>query len=191
MEDILNNLISQTELDPSLTREILSISQPMIYPPKTILARPGVKCDKAAYIYSGIIKFYYLSNKGEEIILSFRVAPSFITYSFSDFFIKVAGQAYCETITEIKCYEIQSDKLLNLADSNPSIYQFLLKVATKVYLDHQSKELSFFEKSSKERYQDFVKKFSNYIDVIPSKSIASYLNIRPGSLSRIRKNLKS
>jgi len=161
------------------------------YPGGTILSSPGVRNTAGGILLSGICKIYQTTNAGKEYIFNFNSAPGFVAYSASSFFVESPSQIYCQSITEIEVMEIQADVLFDLANKKPDIYTLLLKVITEVYQKRQIKEFSIIEKSSKERYLDFLERHSNFIDVIPLKSIASYLSIQPGSLSRLRKGIKS
>ena len=52
------------------------------------------------------------------------------------------------------------------------------------------RELSLLQDSAQKKYEDLIKQQPNLIQNIPLKYIASYIGIRPQSLSRIRRQIK-
>ncbi len=180
-----------TQLNDEIVEMILGICESVSYPPSTILSSPGSNNYKAALLTSGACKFYQTSNNGAEIIFNFYIAPAFIPYSATGFFLKTPSQVYCETLTKVEGLELNAEDLLDLANKEPSVYEFLLRIVAQAYQRRQNKEFCFLEKSSKERYLRFMELHPHLIEIVPLKSLASFLQIQPGSLSRIRKELRS
>jgi CRP-like cAMP-binding protein len=63
------------------------------------------------------------------------------------------------------------------------------RIAELLYIRKEQRELSFLLLDAPARYQRFCAQFGQQADRIPQYYIASYLGIRPQSLSRLRKTL--
>ncbi|MDN5627752.1 MAG: Crp/Fnr family transcriptional regulator, partial [Weeksellaceae bacterium] len=64
------------------------------------------------------------------------------------------------------------------------------KIAESLYVKKMKREQSLLEDSAQKKYEDLLKEQPELILNIPLKYIASYIGIRPQSLSRIRKQIK-
>ena len=58
-----------------------------------------------------------------------------------------------------------------------------------MYIRKEKKEISLIKDLATKRYQDFIFEYPSLSDRIPQHYIATYLNIAPESLSRIKKKL--
>ena len=178
-------------VDVELALQISELCTYKEYAPTSILNQVEVVNNKGMFLTEGACKYSYIGKSGNEIIFHFIHAPNFVPYTLAGFFLNEAAFASCVSITPIKGYEISSNKLLPFFAQSPQLYESYYSKTIKMHQLMQSKEICITQYSSTKRYQEFTKMFSEIIDVIPLKDIASYLNIHPGSLSRIRKNLSS
>lgn len=161
------------------------------YPPSTILARPGQFNSRAFFIDQGICCFYKPGKRQDKIILNFKYAPCFLPFDPAGFFINATGDHYCEALTEMSGVEFEGTGIFSLAEHHPHIYQSLARLITNIDIEAENKAICMIEKTSAERYIEFTSMHPFLTDHVPLKFLASYLQIRPGSLSRIRKELKS
>ena len=63
------------------------------------------------------------------------------------------------------------------------------KIAEELYLKKMKREMSLLEDTARKRYLDLMAEQPDLIRYIPQKYLASYIGIRPQSLSRIRKTI--
>ena len=61
--------------------------------------------------------------------------------------------------------------------------------AEQMYIELERRIFSYQKEKAKERYQQLIEKYPEYIEQIPLQYLASYLNITPRHLSRIRSEL--
>jgi hypothetical protein len=64
------------------------------------------------------------------------------------------------------------------------------KIAEELFLKKTRREMSLLEDTATQRYLDLLSEQPLLIRYIPQKYLASYIGIRPQSLSRIRKAIK-
>ncbi len=148
----------------------------------------GQKNHELAYIKTGIVRYFVTLPDGEEASKDFSVAGSF-TLSFGSTAARLPAQVAIAAVvpTEIVVWPYQL--LLDLYASNQEWQKLGRRIAEMLYIRKEQRELSFLLLDAPARYRQFCKQFGSYADQIPQYYIASYLGIRPQSVSRLRKKL--
>ena len=157
---------------------------------KKKIARPKQIVDKAYFLKSGIIR-HYVILENQEFTKNFIKGPRFMLPSLTNFFMNTPSQIYCESLTELEVIEWSKKDLFHFADNHVKFYKFLLKAVVKAFHSKELKEIALNQLDAKRRYLNFLEDFPNVINEIPAHYVASYLGIRPETLSRIRSKLKS
>lgn len=126
--------------------------------------------------------------EGKKFILDFRVAPIAICESNSIIY-KTPSEITLETSTECDFIELPRKDLLKMAHANIEIARFsMFRIAS--YLELMHYKLSLLRTfTAEERYKQFLKEFPSVALNCKQTEIASYLNIKPESFSRIRKGI--
>ncbi|WP_188112116.1 Crp/Fnr family transcriptional regulator [Aquimarina sp. RZ0] len=149
-----------------------------------VFIQQGRICNKLAYLENGAFRMFYTTDSGDEVNTEFIVSKGFIT----DYISFLKKEACSVTISAIE------DSEISIIDTNWLDKSLLRKLAMlgknyiqkkclPVLLDYQ---IIVAEKPAL-RYQMFENKYPEYIQRIPQKHIASYLKIRPETLSRIKR----
>lgn len=157
---------------------------------KDILIQEGTQKNKVFYIRKGLVRCYYINDKGDEV--TFRLIPEQHIVINSDLILfKKPSKFYYQAIESTKTYAIDYDILQSIIASNGKyesnrkfVYQELLRQA-------QQRIESFVLHTPEERYELYLKDFPNIVNRVPDKYIANILGITPVSLSRIRKRIAS
>lgn len=141
------------------------------------------------FIISGIVRGYYINEEGIEMTKCFCYENHF--FGSECFRTKSLSSFYVECIEECKCIQIPYKFVHEILFGNPSFEHYIhsLYLDEVGNLENRARNLQFF--SAEERYFDFCKKYPDLQHRIPLKYIASYIGIKPGSMSRIRKKLKN
>lgn len=178
-------------IDYALAEEIKAVCRPVQFSANTIIQRRGVADSKAILLLKGICKFSVVDSTGHEYVSRINYAGGFLAYGCFSFFRKKKSFVNFIAVTDVEGLEVSAEKLMPIVDKHPELYAFFMDTVIDHYLKVQSKEVRIIQKTSTERYIDFVEEYKEVINDIPLKDIASYLHIKPGSLSRIRKNLNT
>ncbi|WP_442266970.1 Crp/Fnr family transcriptional regulator [Tenacibaculum sp. ZS6-P6] len=98
---------------------------------------------------------------------------------------------YFKCLTNTIIFTGNLDQLLKIAQKNNELFLFIdrLNQAAIYYLQNRLDRLSLLDATN--RYKMLKKRIPNIENLIPQYQIASYLNITPVQLSRIRKKLYS
>lgn len=164
-------------------------TSPVKFNSKDIILLEGMKSSNLYYIIGGIVRGYYIDEKGNDITKCFSSENDFFsseglrTGSVSSFTIECLETCKCIQLPYKLIYKIirEDEKFNELFISN------YLKEVGK--LENRAKKLTVM--SAEERYIDFCKQYPNLNGRLELKYIASYIGIRAASLSRIRKEIKN
>ncbi len=149
-----------------------------------ILVREGEYSYELFYIVEGGARAFYLKD-GKKITDWFAFENDFIS-SIVSFFLSVPSQHYIEILEDSKLMVLQLKDIELLCDKYHDFERLARMSTTKTMLQLQQRIVSLQFKSSKERYNGLLEKFSQIELRAPLGDIASYLGITQETLSRIR-----
>ncbi|PJZ27792.1 Crp/Fnr family transcriptional regulator [Leptospira kmetyi] len=149
------------------------------------LIRQGKIPTEFAFVFSGVLREYYLTPDGTEYIKSFNF-PGEFTGSYFDLLTKQPSTCNIRAITDCKLAVANFSHLTELYDTHIAWERLGRMVAENLFLKKARREYELLALSAEERYELLKRNYPNIEDVIPQYHIASYLGITPVSLSRIR-----
>lgn len=184
MYDIIFNYVSKyVTLTEEEKNAIISLDIFKAVKKETVLLKEGQKSDLCYFVLQGCIRTYYIID-GEEKTTAFYTEMEGITPHCV--INKQPSQYY------ISCVE---DCILSISDSrmeNETFEKFpkfesLCRIMAEEELSKQKYHFDMFKISSPEqRYLNLLEKNQDLIQRVPQHQLASYLGIRPESLSRLR-----
>lgn len=147
--------------------------------------RLGQEAHELAFIHSGIVRYYVLLSDGEEATKDFSFAGGF-TVSYGSAVSGRAAEVAIAAVTECRLTVWPFAHLTALYDRHPEWQKFGRRVAEMLYVRKERREISFLLESAEERYAAMLRAFPEAAQ-IPQYYLASYLGIRPQSLSRLKR----
>jgi len=188
--NLLQFILKVTKLSEVELKQFLALGLAKNIERKTKLAKPGNHISKAYFLKKGIVR-HYICHNNEEFTKNFISGPRFMVPSLTNFFLETPSIIFCESLSELEVIEWDRKDLFTFSEENPKMYKFLMNAVVKAFHSKELKEISANQLNAKERYLQFMNEFPKLINQIPLQYIASYLGIRPETLSRIRANLIS
>ena len=191
--DILLQNIERT-LNKSLPRELVPVLQQYVFQKsfekKSLLAETGRVCRYLYFIEQGSCYSWYINENGDKHAVQFAIENYWITDSTS-FFSRKPGIFSIEALEPVQACMLNRENFELLCDAHPLFDRFfrILNQNTLAGL-HYRIALSNSEQAPL-RYREFSERYPQFIQRIPQYLIASYLGIKPQSLSRIRKQQSS
>lgn len=141
-----------------------------------------------SYVYfvaSGIIRGYIRTPEGDEITTWFYDANTIIgslPYHKIKMECKVSLQATCSTMV----YRIQIDKFNNLRDLDENFDKMLFLMEYKNSAKFEDYAYRILRLNTEKRFEAFVKSYPSILHKTQGKYIASFLNLHPNTLSKIK-----
>ncbi|WP_114749788.1 Crp/Fnr family transcriptional regulator [Pleomorphovibrio marinus] len=131
---------------------------------------------------------HFVMVKGEEQSFDFSFQHEF-NCSYSSFIQQGPSRFFIQALEDCVLASIHHDFLQQLYQHYPESNKFGRTAVEQYYLWREQREISLMTDSAQERYVRLMEKYPIYLEQVPLKYLASYLNIKPESLSRIRKKL--
>lgn len=181
----LNNYLSNFyPVSEEARNAVLKIAEFRECPAKTILLQEGQVQKHIFYLNKGLARgFYHMADR--EITLWICYEPDTLGSSDS-FFNQVPSDINIETIEPCQLVVLPREQWLELYDKFPEVERVsrLISQSNVQKLYRRIKILHY--SSPEEKYRYLIENESQIIQRTPLKFIASYLNITPETLSRIR-----
>ena len=184
MQDLLFDFISKyISLTEDEKNAIVSLDLFRSVKKGTILLKEGQKSKECYFILKGCIRTYYIID-GEEKTTAFYTEmetltpPCVINNAPSEYFISCVE----DSILTIP----NSDMEVEINSKFPK-FEIMCRIVSKELLAKQQINFDEFKTSSPEqRYLNLIQKRPDLIQRVPQHQLASYLGIKPQSLSRLR-----
>ncbi len=172
-----------------LNEEDLQLLKGAIKPEKInkgeYLIREGGICKEVVFIRSGILRSFFTKPNGEEVTYCLTFGNNLMTALSS----LIEGKPTHENIQSLTAMEIEiikKDDLNNLVENNFGWMKVFKILVEQQYVELENRMLSLQILDAKERYEKLLTERSDLIEHIPLKHLASFLNITPRHLSRLR-----
>lgn len=150
-----------------------------------IFMENGKICNKIGLIERGLMKCLFNKN-GDEIIFEFAFENNFISDYYS-FLTNTPSAKEIRCIEDTTVYVITRESLERLGRDHPFIESMSGQMNQLLFLKMHDRLKSSLLDSAVERYIKLISERSDLVQRIPQYLIASYLNIKPETVSRIRK----
>jgi len=151
---------------------------------KKYLLKEGQECDFVAFITEGAFRFYNIID-GEEKEIGFFFPGDFVS-NYRSFLTKTPSDHYIQALKGSTVLLLKRKDLYELYDKHKNIEKVGRLIAENLFLDVVKRLDSFQYGKPEERYQALVNRNSKLLQEIPQYMLASYLGIKPETLSRIR-----
>ncbi len=141
-----------------------------------------------AFVKSGVLYSYTVDKKGDKHVVQIAVKNHWISDLFS-FFSQEVSVFNIQAIEDSEITILSKDNFEKACNTIPAFEKFFRILIQNAYVDSLRRVSRIYGNSAEERYLKLVKTNPQIIQSVPQHYIASYLGIKPQSLSRIRKKL--
>lgn len=151
---------------------------------ETFLSR-GKQCNRIGLIERGLMKCSF-DKDGADVVFEFAYENSFISDYYS-FVTNTVSEKEIVCLEDTVVYVIERNDLRLLGQEFPFVETMSRKVNEYLFLKMHDRIKSLMLDSPARRYQDLVAGRQDLVNRIPQYLVASYLNVQPETVSRIRK----
>jgi len=139
------------------------------------------------FICKGIMRIFYLNEKGEEWNKHFLQENDFVASSISP---EKKSITNIQALSKVLILCIPYVELMKIANKHKQINVFIQKLTFEYLEQKQEREIRLLSENAMSNYLMFIENFPDFENKIPHYHIASYLGITPTQLSRLRKKLE-
>jgi len=184
-QHLIEKIQSYIEIDEEDRRFIQSAFKQRGYAKGTHFLLAGDVCREAAFVERGVFRFY-INLEGEEATYYFSAENEFIC-DYPSFLRVSASGKNIQALEASEVYAISHSDLQAFYRKVRFGERFGRLVAEEIFVDTIEQLSSFYQDKPEERYRNFVQRFPHLAKRLPQYYIASYVGIKPQSLSRIRR----
>lgn len=158
------------------------------FPKRAMIVKEGEVEQYLNLVVKGIVrKFFY---KGTQEIVT-QLADEGCLISSSVSFLTQLPSEYClETLEQVTVISLSKNALDTLYTTIPKMERLGRLITIDLYLHKEEIEQDHICLDVKQRFLKFVQMQGGLLQRVPQKYIASYLNIKPETFSRLKHHLK-
>lgn len=155
---------------------------------KDFLVEEGELCNYVYFIEEGSAYSFIMDDKGDKHAIQFALEGYWISDLYS--FYSGRNSIYSiETLEPLKVLMLNKENFEKSCCTIPMIDRFFRILIQNAYVSLQYRLAKTNSEDAEHRYEEFSKLYPDFTQRIPQYLIASYLGIKPQSLSRIRKEM--
>ena len=140
------------------------------------------------FIAEGLVRSFYIDDKGDEITVGFYAEGEYATHFSS--FVKQQPSKYaiqCLEDTTLVCLSLQGMNWMY--QQSPQLERYGRLITGEILFRQQERIESFIFQTAEERYLDFIQQHPTLFNRISLSHLCSFLGIERQSLTRIRQKL--
>lgn len=185
MQEILFDFISKyVSLTDEEKNAIISLKIFHTVKKGTILLNEGQKSKESYFVLKGCIRTYYVLDDGEEKTTAFYTEMEALTPPCV--ISKTPSEYYLSCVEDTLLTISNTDMEAEINGKFPK-FESMCRIMAEELLAKQTIDFDAFKTSSPEqRYLNLLEKRPDLIQRVPQHQLASYLGIKPQSLSRLR-----
>ncbi|WP_290302486.1 Crp/Fnr family transcriptional regulator [Muribaculum intestinale] len=150
-------------------------------------AKVGQVARYIGYIKSGTLKYVAFSVDGTEHVVGMEFAGEFVSdFPFSLSGIEARVSIVAVTPCDIYCFPVQ--EMVKRMREDANVKDIVMRSSEAVFSTVYDRYMALYCKTPQQRYDELVSRHPNLFTLFSLKDIASFLNITPTHLSRLRKD---
>ncbi|MGD1841225.1 MAG: Crp/Fnr family transcriptional regulator [Thermonemataceae bacterium] len=155
----------------------------------TYLLEVGQVCKYIFFINKGLVRHGHIDEKGQEITCDFTCENEFLT-DYLSFNQQQPSEYFFKAMEEVRLLKIERANLQKLYALSTTFEQIGRKVAEKIAVRVTAMAQSLITDKAETRFLYLLQSSPTIFQRVPYKYIASYLGMKPETLSRIRKKIQ-
>lgn len=184
LNDLMTFLNRFIEVSIEDFAELIAWTEPRQFEKKAILTKPGEVEEYMYFITSGLIRKYFLKKDHE--IITHIVKEGGIIGSGESFLTGKPSKYFVEALEPTSAFAISRGKLEEMYRSSKKWEKLGRIMTTQYFLVQEMRLMDNIRFSTRERFVKFMKENTDLLQRVPQKYLASYLNIKPETFSRLK-----
>lgn len=154
------------------------------------ILKQGQISQKVYFVIEGIVRHYLVDYSGNEKTIRISKENDLFYSSNVSFYNSEPSHINCQVLSDCKLLYWTKEELDNLSLAQPEFIVFENDKLKAFIIEKHKREISLMSKNAQERLIEFNEHNINLFNRIPHHVIASYLDMTPETLSRIRAKFK-
>lgn len=189
MESLLYSIKNLITLSPVETTIVTSLFKEKKYKKGDFFLAEGKICNQVGFVVRGLLR-YYINHDGEEKTYAFSQENNFVC-NYESFLPQSPSSKIIQALEDCDLLVISHADLQTLYSKVREGERFGRLAIEFVFLQLLKDINSFYTETPELRYERFLKNHADLQQRISQYHIASFVGVKPQSLSRIRKRISS
>lgn len=189
IESLLHHLSEFVSIRHDDQKLIESLFEERVYSRSEFFLREGEICKALGFVVKGIFR-YYIDHDGEDRTYNFAPEHHFIC-NYESLIRQSPSPKHIQAIEDSIVLTISYDNLQRFYSEVTEGNHFGRIHMERIYADMVRQLVAQYTETPEQRYLNFLKNYPELNQRLPQYYIASYVGVKPQSLSRIRKRLTS
>ncbi|MCC6532804.1 MAG: Crp/Fnr family transcriptional regulator [Burkholderiales bacterium] len=177
------------QLTPAQWLELEPLLDIIDYAKGELLEHQGDRSMEQYFILDGILKRVVSNAEGHEMILRFA-AESDIDTSYAAWRLKTPIPYSIRAVTRVRAAKLSMEEWVGFMDRHPPVKSEFEFQVMKLMSEVMAHVITLHLLDAPGRVQRFLRKQARLGERLPKKELASYLNLTPETLSRLKKRGK-
>lgn len=189
IEPLVKYVSSFVDISDSDMKLLSHFFKPSNFSKGAIIEKEDFVAQKLYFIKNGFVRSFF-NKEGIEITTQI-VGKNKIITSFNSFTSGIISKENIQCISNCEVFYITKSDYEILYNESVFWGAFCRQIYEKVIINNQQRTIDFIALSAEKRYLKLLNEQPEIIQNVPIQFIASYIGIKPESLSRIRKKIVS
>jgi CRP/FNR family transcriptional regulator, anaerobic regulatory protein len=182
---IISDKVALLENDKILCEKYF---EPISYQKNTIVEEQNKTPEYLYFAVSGFMRLFYYDENGDEVTNQINTPNDFVA-SYLSLIQGTTAKENLECITDCNLFRIKKTDLKALIEESENFKIFSLLIFENAMAKTQIRANDLATLNAEQRYRKLLETQAEILQNVPIQYIASYLGMKPESLSRIRKNI--
>jgi len=149
------------------------------------LLKAGHFCEHVYFVKKGLLRSYYLKDNKTEVNNWFMKQGD-VVYAVRSFLLQIPSDEYIQVLEDAEFFYISQWELEKIYEEHIIFNIHGRKLTQKYYLLSEERSFIMRMNYARERYDYLFTHYPDLVNAIPDKDLATYLGVRPVTISRIR-----
>lgn len=186
VQEYFNRFIPFTDEDLHLLMPYIEIRE---FQKKQLVVKLNEVDGYLNIIMKGLVRKYILIGKNE---VTLQISgEGHMIHSEISFHTQTPSETLLETIEPTVFFSISYENLQKVYELYPKMERLGRMIVTYMFIKKDYRDFYQLKSTTRERFMAYVEKHADVLQRVPQKYIASYLNIKPETFSRLKHLLKN
>lgn len=186
-QNFVTHLKTYISLNDDEVEFLLSHVKPIIIKKKDFLLKEGQICKHNYFVEQGLLRMFFINNKGTEQTTQFALENWWIA-DYMSLMKQHNSHFNIQAVEPSTIISIEHHKQDQLLKQLPQLEHYFMLMMQRAYAAAQMRVMYFHVYSKEENYREFVRLFPDFVQRIPQYMLASYLGLTPEYLSELKKS---
>lgn len=175
--------------DAALENQFYDLWEEKTYERKAWITEAGRKESYFFYVLEGVQAVYFINNKGDKVVIGFSYQGDY-SGAYESFLMQEPSVLFVEALQATRMLAINYTNYQKLFELSADFNKWARLFLEGILIGRGKREVELINLTAKERYINFMRRCPEELLDIPQKYLASYLNMKPETFSRLRSSVR-